>query len=63
MNVTKNIRKAFKASGMSLTEFANLAGVRVSTAHGWVHGKHSTRLARLPLIAKILETTVGELVA
>ncbi len=62
MNVAKSMREAFEASGLSLTEFARLAGVRVETAHGWINGRHGVRVSRLPRIASILKTTASRLV-
>jgi transcriptional regulator with XRE-family HTH domain len=63
MNLSKGIRGAFEASGMNLTQFARRAGVRISTAHGWVNGTHGVKLTRLPRVAKVLGTTVAELLA
>jgi transcriptional regulator with XRE-family HTH domain len=59
----RGIRRAFDASGMNLTEFAKRSGVTIQTAHGWVHGTHGVKLRRLPRLARVLGTTVAELLA
>ena len=56
------ISRAVKAKKLTYAQFGKLCGVSTSTAHAWATGR-SMSIRRLPLIAKVLDIDIRDLVA
>jgi hypothetical protein len=61
--LARNLRQALRTRDLTLTEFARLVGVGVSTAHGWTAATHGIRTDHLERAAQVLRMTPSELVA
>jgi transcriptional regulator with XRE-family HTH domain len=63
VSLPDKIRERLEALEMDQHELAEKLGVAQSTVNGWIKGTHGIRMGRLPRLAKVLKTTVEDLVA
>lgn len=63
MQISKAIRRARKAAGLTQLQLARSIGVVPSTVAGWELGTHAFRMQRLSQLAQALGLSVAELLA
>lgn len=63
MSLPKSLAAARKRAGLTQAQLAKKIGRSAGTVAGWETNRNSARMANLVKVAKVLKTTVAELLA